>query len=156
MTNTYATGGYTTTPNGAASFGWAAWLADHYYYSANTMDKQAGLQIAIWKILYETQTMYENDLSQGDIRFSGNSNAMSAAVNYINDWITAGKPSDQCLLCQLLRYGDWPRPVPASAGPGAGAIDPGDCRPICNCLGRLSSEAKESLREGGRHRPSIR
>jgi hypothetical protein len=98
VTNTYATGGYTTTPNGAASFGWAAWLADHYYYSANNMDKQAGLQIAIWKILYETQTTYENNLSHGDITFSGNSNAMAAAVNYINDWITAGKPSDNAYI----------------------------------------------------------
>ena len=99
VTNTYAIGGYTPTPNGAASFGWAAWLADHYYYSANTMDKQAGLQIAIWKILYETQTTYENDLSHhGDITFSGNSSTMSAAANYINDWITAGKPSGNAYL----------------------------------------------------------
>jgi len=121
VTNTYATGGYTTTPNGAASFGWAAWLADHYYYSANTMDKQAGLQIAIWKILYETQTTYENNLSQGDITFSGNSNAMSAAVNYINDWITAAKPSDNAYLVNYsgtesghAQYQLLPAPEPSS------------------------------------------
>jgi len=83
-----------------SSLGVAAWLANTYNSSATTADQQAGLQIAIWKVLYETTETgagIEN-LASGSIQFSGNAAAISDAITYVTDWVSQGKQSSSAYL----------------------------------------------------------
>lgn len=68
------------------SFGNAAWLVNQYNSGATNSDQQAGLQIAIWKVLYEKAGNYA--LNAGSITFSGETaGALSAATKYISGWL---------------------------------------------------------------------
>lgn len=83
-----------------SSLGYAAWLANTYNSSATTADQQAGLQIAIWKVLCETTETgagIEN-LASGSIQFSGNAAAISDAITYVTDWVSQGKQSSSAYL----------------------------------------------------------
>jgi len=74
-----------------SSLGVAAWLVNTYYSSATSADQQAGLQIAIWKVLYNTDQTASGleNLGGGSIQFSNNAGALSWALTYITDLVTA-------------------------------------------------------------------
>ena len=111
-TSSYTGGGTTgaTTPNGTtdAAFGYAAWIANTYSSSATTLDQQAGLQIAIWKVLYESNAKTPNwDVTAGQISFSGSSGEIKAAQTYVNDWLAAfnaGGGTSRGILVNYANY----------------------------------------------------
>jgi hypothetical protein len=83
------TGGY---PQYTAAGHAAAWLANMYFKSGN-LDKEAGLQVAIWEVLYENQLTFNAavagtggfSLGGGNIYFTvGKAAVASNATNYLN------------------------------------------------------------------------
>ena len=100
LTSSYS-GGSATNPGTVSNnaFGYAAWLANNYSSTATTADQQAGLQIAIWKVLYETdRSKGLESLGTGAIRFSGNAAAISDATTYVTDWVQHREQSASALL----------------------------------------------------------
>ena len=100
LTSTYTGSSVTNPGTSATAFGWAAWLVNTYNSTATTMDQQAGLQIAIWKVLYETTrtaTALES-LGTGAIQSSNNINAISYAYQYINGWVDAGSHTSSAYI----------------------------------------------------------
>jgi len=87
-------GNQTPGGNGTNSFGYAAWIANTFGYGPLTLDQQAAVQVAIWKVEYENTGNYS--LTGGSITFStgGLANISSAdlalAQTYVNAAIAAG------------------------------------------------------------------
>ncbi len=108
LTSSYTGGGTTgaSPPTGTtnAALGDAAWLANTY---AATSTDLAGLQIAIWKVLYESSAStpdWSVTDSHAAIYFSGNTSATNDAQTYVNDWLNAGKPTSSALLVNYAYY----------------------------------------------------
>jgi len=110
LTSSYSGGSATNPGTANNAFGYAAWLANNYSSTATTADQQAGLQIAIWKLLYETTSLNYSQLGvaalgDGSIQFSPSTyspgtgpNTLSDAYGYIMDWINHGKQSSSAYL----------------------------------------------------------
>jgi len=107
LTSSYS-GGTAINPETVSdtALGYAAWLANTYSASATTPDQQAGLQIAIWKILYNTDRTAAGleDVtgatynSVGDISFTNNSPATTDAAYYVTQWVNHGEQSSSAYL----------------------------------------------------------
>jgi len=94
---TFTTAPASINPN---NLGAAAWIVNTFGYGNLTNDQWAGVQIAVWKAEFETDSNY--NLNQGNVRFSVGSSTSSTALTdaaiYLAAWTKAGYATSSAIL----------------------------------------------------------